>query len=143
MPCSVGVRGVGIGALQCRALATAIVDAIAAGSQHKTIKSMSHLTAVSESVPTVSARYWTGPIAASTRSRSAVSAARCPCISISVREKCSVRQVNLTISLAFLAPNLVQAALEGRLPRGVGIERLRDLPAEWSRHFEALGLNPE
>jgi site-specific DNA recombinase len=59
------------------------------------------------------------------------------------REKCSVRQVNLTISLAFLAPNLVKAAVEGRLPRGIGIERLRDPPAEWSRQFGALGLNPE
>jgi site-specific DNA recombinase len=59
------------------------------------------------------------------------------------REKCSVRQINLTISLAFLAPNLVKAAVEGRLPRGIGIERLRDLPTEWNRQFEALGLNPE
>jgi hypothetical protein len=59
------------------------------------------------------------------------------------REKCSVRQVNLTISLSFLAPNLVRAVVEGRLPRGIGIERLRDLPAEWSRQFETLGLNPE
>jgi site-specific DNA recombinase len=59
------------------------------------------------------------------------------------REKCSVRQVNMTISLAFLAPNLVKAAVEGRLSRGIGIERLRDQPTEWSRQFEALGLNPE
>jgi site-specific DNA recombinase len=59
------------------------------------------------------------------------------------REKCSVRQVNMTISLTFLAPNLVKAAVEGRLPRGIGIERLRDPPTEWSRQFEALGLNPE
>ena len=59
------------------------------------------------------------------------------------REKCSVRHVNMTISLAFLAPTFVKAAVEGRLPRGVGIERLRDPPAEWSRQFEALGLNPE
>ena len=59
------------------------------------------------------------------------------------REKCSVRQVNMTISLAFLAPNLVKAAVEGRLPRGIGIERLRDPPTDWSRQFEALGLNPE
>ncbi len=59
------------------------------------------------------------------------------------REKCSVRQVNMAISLAFLAPNLVKAAVEGRLPRGIGIERLRDPPTEWSRQFEALGLNPE
>jgi site-specific DNA recombinase len=60
-----------------------------------------------------------------------------------MREKCSVRQVNMTISLAFLAPNLVKAAVEGRLPRGIGVERLRDPPTEWSRQFEALGLNPE
>jgi hypothetical protein len=59
------------------------------------------------------------------------------------RENCSARQVNMTISLAFLAPNLVKAAIEGRLPRGIGIERLRDLPAEWSQQFEVLGLNPE
>ncbi len=59
------------------------------------------------------------------------------------RETCSARQVNMTISLAFLAPNLVKAAVEGRLPRGIGIERLRDPPTEWSRQFEALGLNPE
>jgi site-specific DNA recombinase len=59
------------------------------------------------------------------------------------REKCSVRQVNMTISLAFLAPNLVKAAVEGRLPRGIGIERLRDPPTEWGWQFEALGLNPE
>jgi site-specific DNA recombinase len=59
------------------------------------------------------------------------------------REECSARQVNMTISLAFLAPNLVKAAVEGRLPRGIGVERLRDLPIEWSEQFEALGLNPE
>ena len=59
------------------------------------------------------------------------------------REKCSVRQVNMTISLAFLAPNLVKAAVEGHLPRGIGVERLRDSPTEWGRQFEALGLNPE
>jgi site-specific DNA recombinase len=59
---------------------------------------------------------------------------------IATRQKCSVRQVNMTISLAFLAPDLVKAAVEGRLPRGVGVERLRDPPAEWSRQFDALGL---
>jgi hypothetical protein len=31
---------------------------------------------------------------------------------------------------------------EGRLPRGIGIERLRDLPTEWSQQFEALGRSP-
>ena len=59
------------------------------------------------------------------------------------REECSVRQVNMTISLAFLAPNLIKAAVEGRLPRGIGVERLRDLPTGWREQFEALGLSPE
>ena len=62
---------------------------------------------------------------------------------IAAREGCTVRQVNMTISLSFLAPALVKAAVEGRLPRGIGIERLRDPPAEWSRQFEALGLTPQ
>jgi hypothetical protein len=61
---------------------------------------------------------------------------------IARRQKCSARQVNMTLSLAFLAPDLVRAAVEGRLPRGIGVERLRNAPAEWSQQFEALGLNP-
>jgi hypothetical protein len=59
---------------------------------------------------------------------------------IAARERCSVRKVNMTISLAFLAPDLVQAAVEGRLPRGIGIARLCDPPAEWSRQYRVLGL---
>ncbi|MCP1775413.1 hypothetical protein [Bradyrhizobium japonicum] len=62
---------------------------------------------------------------------------------IASRERCSVRQVNMTISLAFLAPDLVKAAVEGRLPRGIGVERLREAPAEWRGQFQALGLNPQ
>jgi hypothetical protein len=34
---------------------------------------------------------------------------------IAGRERCSVRKVNKTISLAFLAPDLVKAAIDGRL----------------------------
>ncbi len=60
---------------------------------------------------------------------------------IASRERCSVRKVNMTISLAFLAPTLVKAAIEGRLPRGVGIARLCDQPAEWSSQYLALGLH--
>jgi site-specific DNA recombinase len=61
---------------------------------------------------------------------------------IATTENCTVRQVNMTISLAFLAPNLVQAAVEGRLPRGVGIANLRDAPAEWSLQYARFGLAP-
>jgi hypothetical protein len=59
---------------------------------------------------------------------------------IAARDKCIVRQVNMTISLAFLSPTLVKAAIDGRLPRGIGIARLRDAPAEWSRHHAMPGL---
>ena len=59
---------------------------------------------------------------------------------IAAREKCSVRQVNMTISLAFLSPTLVKAAIDGRLPRGIGVAHLRDAPAEWSRQHAMLGL---
>jgi site-specific DNA recombinase len=61
---------------------------------------------------------------------------------IACTANCSIRQINMTISLAFLAPNLVQAAVEGRLPRRVGIANLRDAPAEWSLQYARLGLTP-
>jgi len=60
--------------------------------------------------------------------------------SIATREDCSVRKVNMTISLSFLAPDLVKAAIDGSLPHGMGISRLADLPAEWSRQYQLLGL---
>jgi DNA invertase Pin-like site-specific DNA recombinase len=60
--------------------------------------------------------------------------------SIAKREDCSARKINMTISLAFLAPDLVKAAIDGRLPHGMGVARLTDLPAEWSRQYQMLGL---
>jgi site-specific DNA recombinase len=62
---------------------------------------------------------------------------------IAKREGCSIRKVNMTVSLAFLAPNLVKAAIEGRLPYGMGVSRLIDLPAEWSRQHHMLGLSEQ
>jgi site-specific DNA recombinase len=53
---------------------------------------------------------------------------------------CTARKVNMTISLAFLAPDLVQTAIRGTLPHGIGIVRLTDLSAEWSQQHEMLGL---
>ena len=60
--------------------------------------------------------------------------------SIAEREQSSIRNVNRTLSLAFLAPDLVRAAIEGRLPHGMGVTRFADLPAEWSRQRRILGL---
>ena len=62
---------------------------------------------------------------------------------IAGREACSVRKINKTISLAFLAPDLVKAAIDGRLRYGLGVARLCDLPAEWSRQRQMLGLPSE
>jgi site-specific DNA recombinase len=59
---------------------------------------------------------------------------------IAAREACSKRHVNMTISLAFLAPSLVKAAVEGRLPHGIGVARLFDAPVCWSRQHQMLGL---
>jgi site-specific DNA recombinase len=50
---------------------------------------------------------------------------------------------NASLSLAFRAPQLVKALVEGRLPRGANIERLRDPHAEWGRQFEELGLDSD
>jgi len=61
---------------------------------------------------------------------------------IAAREKCSIRQVNRTITLAFIAPTLLQAVVDGRLPRGIGVAAVRDFPPEWSRQYERLGLAP-
>jgi site-specific DNA recombinase len=55
------------------------------------------------------------------------------------REKRSVRSTSMLLSLAFLAPNLVQAITDNRLPRGIGLTRLADLPSDWSEQFKALG----
>jgi site-specific DNA recombinase len=62
---------------------------------------------------------------------------------IATREACSKRHIHMTISLAFLAPSLVKAVVEGRLPRGIGVARLFDAPVAWSRQHQMLGLRPE
>jgi hypothetical protein len=59
---------------------------------------------------------------------------------IAAREQCSKRHVTMTISLAFLAPDLVKAAVGGQLPHGIGVARLFDPPAEWERQRKVLGL---
>jgi hypothetical protein len=46
----------------------------------------------------------------------------------------------MTLSLAFLAPEIVKAAVEGRLPRGFGLKRLVDLPMAWPDQWRTLGL---
>jgi site-specific DNA recombinase len=60
--------------------------------------------------------------------------------SLAAREGKTERWIRRTISLAFLSPALVKAAIEGRLPRGFGVKRLMDLPMAWPDQWAALGL---
>jgi site-specific DNA recombinase len=60
--------------------------------------------------------------------------------SIASREGKSERSIRMTLSLAFLAPEIGKAAVEGRLPRGFGLKRLVDLPMAWPDQWRALGL---
>ena len=60
--------------------------------------------------------------------------------SIASREGKSERSIRMTLSLAFLAPEIVKAAVEGRLPRGFGLKRLVDLPMAWPDQWRTLGL---
>lgn len=57
---------------------------------------------------------------------------------IASREQCSLRQVNLTISLAFLSPTLVKAAVDEHLPRGIGIRPSAICPGSGRPNTEAL-----
>ena len=59
---------------------------------------------------------------------------------IASREERSERSVLMTVSLAFVCPQIIEAAVAGRLPRGIGITRLMDLPDDWGHQKAALGL---
>jgi hypothetical protein len=53
----------------------------------------------------------------------------------------TTRSIRMTLSLAFLAPEIAKAAVEARLPRGFGLKRLTDLPIAWPDQWRALGLH--
>jgi site-specific DNA recombinase len=59
---------------------------------------------------------------------------------IAIRERCSERSIRMTLSLAFLSPEVVQAIIAGRLPRGIGMTGLAHLPASWNAQHADLGL---
>ena len=60
---------------------------------------------------------------------------------LAAREDVTPRLVLTTISLAFLAPTLVEAAIAGALPDGIGVAQLRDPAPEWDRQLQALGMS--
>ncbi len=60
---------------------------------------------------------------------------------IAAREGLNERSARMTLSLAFLAPDIIKAAVEGTLPRGLGLSRFTDLPASWAKQRRATGLS--
>jgi site-specific DNA recombinase len=52
-------------------------------------------------------------------------------------QRCNKRHANMTTSLAW---HLAKAAVEGRLPHGVGVAGLFDAPVAWSSQHRMLGL---
>lgn len=59
---------------------------------------------------------------------------------IAARVGRSERSVRMSLSLAFLAPDIVQAILDRTLPRTIGLTRLAELPMLWVDQRRALGL---
>jgi site-specific DNA recombinase len=58
---------------------------------------------------------------------------------IAAREGLSERSVRMTLSLAFLAPDVVKAAVDGRLMRGMGVTSFAELPSDWAEQHRMLG----
>lgn len=59
---------------------------------------------------------------------------------IALREGRSKRSVQMMISLAFVAPDIIEAATAGAISRGIGVTRLMNLPPLWSKQRKQLGL---
>jgi DNA invertase Pin-like site-specific DNA recombinase len=60
---------------------------------------------------------------------------------LAAREGRSARSVSMLLSLTFVAPDLVKAIVENRMPRGVGLTNLMDLPTLWGDQWSALELS--
>jgi hypothetical protein len=59
---------------------------------------------------------------------------------IAVREGCTKQHIVNTIPLAFLAPDVVRAIIDARLPRGISARRIAQPELEWPRQWELLGI---
>ena len=60
---------------------------------------------------------------------------------IAQRESRSERSVRMILSLAFLSPDIVAAAITGTLPRGLGLSDMTDLPVDWAEQKTKLRLS--
>jgi hypothetical protein len=56
--------------------------------------------------------------------------------------RCTKRHVTNTIPLAFLAPDIIRAVVDARLPRGITARSIAEPELEWSRQWSSLGISP-
>ena len=59
---------------------------------------------------------------------------------LATKQSVSEKTVRSTLSLAFLAPDIVQAAIDGKLTRGLGVTHLTDLPMDWAAQRLRIGI---
>ena len=62
---------------------------------------------------------------------------------LSNRELLDRSDIGRTLNLAFLAPDIVEAILDGRQPAGLTarkLKRMSDLPLDWSEQRQVLGF---
>jgi hypothetical protein len=60
--------------------------------------------------------------------------------SLAAQHDISEKTLRSTISLAFLAPDIVQAVIDGKLPRGLGVTQMNNLSPDWSEQRRQLGI---
>ncbi len=60
--------------------------------------------------------------------------------SLAEQHEVSEKTMRSTLSLAFLAPDIIQAAIDGKLPRGLGVSQMTDLSVDWSEQRHQLGI---
>ena len=56
------------------------------------------------------------------------------------REGRSERSIRMTLSLAFLAPDIVKAAVDGTLPPRLSLTELSNPPLDWADHRAEFGI---
>jgi site-specific DNA recombinase len=59
---------------------------------------------------------------------------------LAAKQGVSEKTIRSTLSLAFLSPDIVQAAIDGKLPRGLGATQTTDLPMDWAAQRQQLGI---
>jgi DNA invertase Pin-like site-specific DNA recombinase len=59
---------------------------------------------------------------------------------IAACEGCTKQHVVNMMPLAFLAPDIVRAIIDARLPRGISARRIAQPELEWARQWEMLGI---